>query len=911
MKRNIKIILAMMTLLLTLVIFPVSVAAVYTMDCTIYYTDESGNTLAPAVSFTLDASDTDETAIARPSPSITGYALKYSTDANVTFAMMEKYYPASNYVRSGTATYTVVYEKLYAMTGQFLYSDGRMAASPITVYGKAGTSFHIQAPTVTDFAPDKTSITGRFLMEEDYDTVYYHRIYYTITYDANGGSGAPADGSKGSGIPHQLSTTVPTKYGYDFVGWAKSATGTAVYDAGEWINDDCDLTLYAQWAPKTYTISFDANGGSNAPAAQTKYYGTALVLSSQEPTQSGYDFLGWSTSSTATTASFAAGSNFRQNRDITLYAVWEKIPEEYTVRYNANGGSNAPATQTKIEGKSLTLTIDIPLRAGYSFQGWGTTSTTKTVSYIPGGAYNRDASITLYAIWSPNIYTVSYDANGGSGAPANQYKTHNLPLTLSGTEPTRYRYKFLGWAASSTATSPDYYSGGIYDENSRITFYAVWEYINYDLSVSDLTITPNSVYQYDTVTVRFRLDSWDQKNAYSGIPVTVYLNGSQIHSTTVDFRAYGVNYVSFELNVGTLLGNQMIEARVNWEDHENETRTTNNSTKGTFHVDKWIEVSADYVTANGGYTEGTEVITTFYFTNDAASDILPEDGVTFDFVVYTMNSSGTETIIVTQTQEGIVCPSNGFNIVYFKWTVPDNSAGILFWCQGTINSSFKGEEQITDNNTTFFTFTAKSKVISQSPNTRYEGSAPSSYNPSVSSPTTSTGKATWTMWVYENGDLILKSFGLSITTRNPVVKPDDGCLTATSIGGRWTMKSGYGINLEWNPVLTSVSGCEMPSSDSYTSVQSVYARFPEFKYLTEVGKYRTLERNGNNFMFVENSDADGGDRVHFIPVYVKNGNYIVSVTATEIWTPAGMITAVRNANTLIIDGTIYDDWYQG
>ena len=63
--------------------------------------------------------------------------------------------------------------------------------------------------------------------------------------------------------------------------------------------------------------------------------------------------------------------------------------------------------------------------------------------------------------------------------------------------------------------------------------------------------------------------------------------------------------------------------------------------------------------------------------------------------------------------------------------------------------------------------------------------------------------------------------------------------------------------------------------------------------------------------FEANADADNNERLHFIPVYVENGNYIVSVTATQIWTPAGMITATRNSNTVNINGTIYDDWYQG
>ena len=100
-------------------------------------------------------------------------------------------------------------------------------------------------------------------------------------------------------------------------------------------------------------------------------------------------------------------------------------------------------------------------------------------------------------------------------------------------------------------------------------------------------------------------------------------------------------------------------------------------------------------------------------------------------------------------------------------------------------------------------------------------------------------------------------------------------------------------------------------ANGITEAQRVYATFPEFGFSTENEKYRTLEKVGGAYGFIANPNADKNERVHFIPVYVANGSYTVSVTATQIWTPAGMITAIRNANTLTIDGTIHDDYYVG
>ena len=75
----------------------------------------------------------------------------------------------------------------------------------------------------------------------------------------------------------------------------------------------------------------------------------------------------------------------------------------------------------------------------------------------------------------PVTYTVSYNANGGNGAPGSQTKTHGATLTLSNTVPSRAGYVFLGWAASSTATSASYQPGGAYTANAGIILYAVWK----------------------------------------------------------------------------------------------------------------------------------------------------------------------------------------------------------------------------------------------------------------------------------------------------------------------------------------------------------------------------------------------------------------------------------------------------
>lgn len=145
----------------------------------------------------------------------------------------------------------------------------------------------------------------------------------------------------------------------------------------------------------------------------------------------------------------------------------------YTISYNANGGVGAPSSQTKIHGTNLKLSTSIPSRTGYNFAGWSTTSS-GTAQWSAGGTYSTNASVTLYAVWTPKTYSVVYDANGGSGQPATQTKTYNVNLTLSSTVPTRKNYRFLGWSQSSNATTPDYVAGGTYTQNKNVVLYAVW-----------------------------------------------------------------------------------------------------------------------------------------------------------------------------------------------------------------------------------------------------------------------------------------------------------------------------------------------------------------------------------------------------------------------------------------------------
>ena len=177
----------------------------------------------------------------------------------------------------------------------------------------------------------------------------------------------------------------------------------------------------------------------------------------------------------------------------TLHVTTNETDYNYTLAYNANGGSGAPSNQTGSNtGTSpyytFTVSSTVPTRTGYTFLGWSTSSSATSATYTGGGSITVTSSgtTTLYAVWKVNTYTVSYNANGGSGAPSAQTKTYNVSLTLSATVPTRSGYIFQGWATSSTGAVA-YQPSGSYTANAAVTLYAIWKAANSTLSSVDNT----------------------------------------------------------------------------------------------------------------------------------------------------------------------------------------------------------------------------------------------------------------------------------------------------------------------------------------------------------------------------------------------------------------------------------------
>ena len=330
---------------------------------------------------------------------------------------------------------------------------------------------------------------------------------YNIKYDQNVKSTSssktvtdmPAAQTKTQEIDVTLSSMTPKRNGYIFAGWSTSANGSVEYKPGSRFTKDLDsngasITLYAVWTPWKHTIHYNSNIPTNAPTGtttvsnmpgdQTKTFDEKLMISSNKPTRKGYNFAGWSTSANGNVV-YQPGAEYKNDQNggtVTLYAKWTAW--KHTVHYNANGGdqNSVPTDQTKTFDQAIILSDKKPTRHGYNFVRWNTKADGTGTSYEAKGNYNHDqngGTVTLYAIWTPWVHTVHYDANGGdqSSVPNDQKKTYGQSMNVATKVPTRNEYKFLGWTTGKDGSGTFYNPGDAYyhDQNGQtVTLYAKW-----------------------------------------------------------------------------------------------------------------------------------------------------------------------------------------------------------------------------------------------------------------------------------------------------------------------------------------------------------------------------------------------------------------------------------------------------
>lgn len=296
-------------------------------------------------------------------------------------------------------------------------------------------------------------------------------------------------------------------------GTGKSYSDDIVYalsDFADLSDGDKTITLYVNWKPNTYSISYQPNGGNGTTITSSHIYDTAKALTSNGFSRLGYSFTGWNTKADGSGTVYSNSQSVKNltsvnGETVTLYAQWALV--NYTISYNLNGGS-VSENPTSYNIETAAFTLKNPTKTGYTFKGWtgsngGSVQTTVT---IPSGSTGNKSYV---ANWEANTYTydIVYKSSSGKSLGTS---------TVSGEH---------GSSKVVTAPSKDGYTTPssqtvVFDSDSSktITFtYPLIEYtIGYNLNGGQMPIINNyyrfSYYDYT--------DYADFGTSYSNVDLT-------------------------------------------------------------------------------------------------------------------------------------------------------------------------------------------------------------------------------------------------------------------------------------------------------------------------------------------------------------------------------------------------------
>ena len=276
------------------------------------------------------------------------------------------------------------------------------------------------------------------------------------------------------------------------------------------------VDLYPEWIANTWTVKYDANGGNGGMENTTHVWNGGIKVRKNTFERPLYTFRGWNLSrvnngktewlyyksdhswpepdSWYETGHQPSGyvkykladeqvlqaCTLIKNDVITAHAQW--TPNTYYVTYDANGGSGAPAQQAFVADSGTKLSTTKPTRTGYTFVNWDYMGN----KFNPGDAIPTGwGSFTLKAQWKPNTYTVTYNANNGSGSMSPSTVTYNSNFLTKKNEFTRTGYTFNGWSAKPDGSAGGWglTDSGVYESSvpwkwtytNDITLYAQWK----------------------------------------------------------------------------------------------------------------------------------------------------------------------------------------------------------------------------------------------------------------------------------------------------------------------------------------------------------------------------------------------------------------------------------------------------
>gem|GEM_PF-835328 len=508
---------------------------------TIHFETNGGNVIEDMIV------NADDTSFELPTPVKEGYTFdSWYTNEDLTspfsFASLLTATEITVYARwnSEVTSYTITFEV-----------NGGSAVAPIV----AASGATIPAPT----PPTKANFTfGGWYSDVALTTAYTFSVMpaqnltlyakwnaviaqTTITFEVNGGSAVAA-------ITQNIESAVtapasPTKTGYTFGGWYSDVGLSTAYVFSTMPNTN--ITLYAKWTINQYTITFEENGGTAVTDITQAYL--SAVTTPTPPTKAGYTFGGWY-SDVALTTAYVFSTMPAQNT--TLYAKW--TANQYTITFEENEGS--AVTDITQAYMSAVTTPTPPTKTGYTFGGWYSDvglSTAYTFGTMPLNG------ITLYAKWTINQYTITFEENGGS--PVTDITQDYLSVITAPTPPTKTGFTFGGWYSDIPITTAYTFTSM---PASNITLYAKWDIVVYTITFIDFLsgndlVLPIQLPTGATITlpVPTPFEGFEFLGWYTDIQFTTPFVGTEMPDH--DFTLYGdwiqgVYTITYETNGGTV-----------------------------------------------------------------------------------------------------------------------------------------------------------------------------------------------------------------------------------------------------------------------------------------------------------------------------------------------------------------------
>ena len=543
----------------------------------------------------------------------TGYTfLGWSTDKSATKATYTDGQSVKNLTTTngGNVTLYAVWEaNTYTYNIKYVSSSGKSLGTS-TVAGTYGSSKEVTPPAMTGYTSPAAQTVKFDSTSAKTITFTYTPVTYSITYNLGGGS---VSGNPTSYNIESAAITLknPTRTGYTFTGWTGSNGTTPSTSVSIPSGSTGNKSYTANWKINTYTLTYNANGGSVTPTSKSLTYGSQYGTL-PTPTRTGYTFNGWYTAASggtkvSSTTTIGAGN-------VTIYAQWTPNTYTYNIKYVSSSGKSlgtstvvgtygsskevtppaktgytSPSAQTvkfdSTSAKTITftytpvtysitynlaggsvsgnptsyniessaITLKNPTRTGYTFTGWtGSNGTTASTSVsIPSGSTGNKS---YTANWKINTYTLTYNANGGSVTPTSKTLTYGSQYGTLPT-PTRTGYTFNGWytaASGGTKVSSTTTIGA-----GNVTIYAQWTPNTYTYNIKYVSSSGKSL---GTSTVVGTYGSSKEvtppaKTGYTS-PSAQTVKFDSTSAKTITFTYTPVTYsITYNLAGGSVSGN--------------------------------------------------------------------------------------------------------------------------------------------------------------------------------------------------------------------------------------------------------------------------------------------------------------------------------------------------------------------